>query len=203
MIGLLSLVALAGGCASTRIVGGSLAIAERPDDMVMEVLPLKYTPARLLAVDVEKLAAAAPKSVGHHVRVYVDERTNSLILTCPRELLSLIKKRIEEEDREKKSVQVVPLQYENAAEIAEWLNELRDAGLRAVNEGRAHGGACAFPEIGREDEFYRSMRSLAEDGSRVEADPRTNSVIVVARNDVDLSRVLELIARLDEDAHHP
>jgi general secretion pathway protein D len=88
------------------------------------------------------------------------------------------------------AMQVVPLKHAPATEVAATLNELLEASRRAV-EGR---GCPGF--------FVRSdgEPSGGADGpSSVEADPRTNSLIVVAGSATELERMLELIARLDQD----
>jgi hypothetical protein len=55
-------------------------------------------------------------------------------------------------------------------------------------------GACASPQQERAPAPVEPPRATQE------ADPRTNSLIVVAQSATDSERMLELIARLDEDS---
>jgi type II secretory pathway component GspD/PulD (secretin) len=88
------------------------------------------------------------------------------------------------------AMQVVPLKHASATELAAALSELLEASRRAV-EGR---GCPGF--------FVRSKGEHPRDAggpTSVEADLRTNSLIVVAKSATDLERMLELIGRLDRD----
>ncbi len=75
MIGFLSLMALAGGCADTR-QAKAVAQAERP--RTMQVVPLRYAAAEELGRELVQTLGPAKKS---GVTIVADPRTNSLIVT--------------------------------------------------------------------------------------------------------------------------
>jgi type II secretory pathway component GspD/PulD (secretin) len=96
-----------------------------------------------------------------------------------------------------RATQIVPLKSASATEMAATLKELLEASRAAV-VGRGCPGYFERPGAGAGQPDRGASRPPS-----VEADPRTNSVVVVASDEVDLSRILELIARLDQDRAPP
>lgn len=91
-------------------------------------------------------------------------------------------------------VRVVPLERATASQVAAALDSLLEASSRAIVQSR-----CALPLPGRESELWGGSRGAAHLDDRVAADPRTNSIVVASTDAGTLARLVELIARLDDD----
>lgn len=87
------------------------------------------------------------------------------------------------------AIQVVPLQYAVAGELAVTLNNLLGESARAFAPGLDPTGGGA-----RRDSNAPAVRSKPP--TRIVADPRTNSLIVRA-SPKDILSIVELIGRLD------
>jgi type II secretory pathway component GspD/PulD (secretin) len=95
------------------------------------------------------------------------------------------------EARDPESIQVVPLRYAVADELAKTLNDLFDASARAAENRVDKQGGCVLRLPG-------APLPKPEPTTRVLADARTNSLVIRASAE-DLPRILELVARLDTE----
>jgi len=187
--GCLLVLGLLSGCAGTKAGSPAPARPSAASEPVLEVCQLQFASAETVAQELGKLQSEAES------KVVVDPRTNSLILQGSPDWIAKIKQRIGELDKEKKSVELVPLKHANATEIASTLNELLEASWRAV---RSRG--CALPKPGKEDEMHREDWGPVAAEFQVAVDPCTKSLVVQYSDACDLPRLLELIDRLDSDA---
>jgi type II secretory pathway component GspD/PulD (secretin) len=84
----------------------------------------------------------------------------------------------------------VPLKYASAQDVARILNDLMDASARATQE-RGRGSCVLYPP--------GASWPQPEPPLHFGADARTNSILIPATTE-DVSRILELISRLDAHA---
>lgn len=146
------------------------------DEMITRIIPIQYIDAN----EIQKaLKLMISQTTGSSVAY---GPTNSLIVTDTASNIRRLIKIIQKLDKQgfEKSVEVIPLQYAQATDVAEKI-------LTIYNQGKARSSDNSFS--------YNIERGA--EVSTVIPDTRTNSLIVTA-NRKGLSNVLDLIAELDK-----
>lgn len=142
--------------------------------------------------------SSSDRQAAIQVLVVADERSNSLVVAAPDDVMTTIEQLVEQMDvnvTDITEVQVFPLENADAVELAEVLNGLYEevAGASEQNNrepfGRGGGG-------GNND---ASSRSLEQGAVVAVGDPRTNSLIVSAARE-SMLQIAQLIGRLDASA---
>lgn len=140
-----------------------------------------------------------------HVVAEADERTNSLVVSAPDEIIPLIEEVVKQIDRNIDAVteiEVFRLQHADAVETAQVLTDLFDDQEEENRAGFRFGRGFGF--FGREGGERRGREQegnqrLQEQNTVVAvADPRTNSVIVSASSEL-MSQIGKMILQLDKD----
>ena len=136
-----------------------------------------------------------------------EERTNSLVVSAPSDLIPTIEQLVKEMDRNIEDVtelQVFPLKYADAYEMAEIVTNL----FSDKDEIENSRGGYRFGSYGRSSSSSSRSRSSSSRNSSERmlqqkrvlavADPRTNSVIVSATAEL-MTQVALMIERLDDN----
>ena len=126
------------------------------------------------------------QSSGAQVTAVADERSNSVIVSAPEELLPMIEELILEMDsiiQRTAEVRVFPLRYSDAEEMAELVEDMFET--RSRGGFRGFGGGS-------------SRSSSIEIETTAEHDVRTNSVVVSADRD-KMPLIASMIQTLDRD----
>ena len=136
-----------------------------------------------------------------------EERTNSLVVSAPSDLIPTIEQLVKEMDRNIEDVtelQVFPLKYADAYEMAEIVTNL----FSDKDEIENSRGGYRFGSWGRSSSSSSRSRSSSSRNSSERmlqqkrvlavADPRTNSVIVSATAEL-MTQVALMIERLDDN----
>ena len=136
-----------------------------------------------------------------------EERTNSLVVSAPSDLIPTIEQLVKEMDRNIEDVtelQVFPLKYADAYEMAEIVTNL----FSDKDEIENSRGGYRFGSWGRSSSSSSRSRSSSSGNSSERmlqqkrvlavADPRTNSVIVSATAEL-MTQVALMIERLDDN----
>jgi general secretion pathway protein D len=160
----------------------------------------------------ENTDSAALEAAGR-VTASADERTNSLVVGAPADLMPSIVQLIESIDRSTDVltvVEVFPLYYSDATQTAEMLTNLfasnqqtsQNQRFRERNGrgggGGGRGGFGGFPGFGAAATDTPSSREQAASTVLAVADTRTNSVIVSAVSAI-MEQVEQVIAELDKN----
>lgn len=134
-----------------------------------------------------------------------EERTNSLVVSAPSDLIPTIEQLVKEMDRNIEDVtelQVFPLKYADAYEMAEIVTNLfsdKDeiensrGGYRFGSWGRSSSSRSRSSSSGNSSERMLQQKKVV-----AVADPRTNSVIVSATAEL-MTQVALMIERLDDN----
>jgi len=148
-------------------------------------------------------AASSPaRAAASRVTAVADDRTNSLVVSAPEDLMSTIEtlvKQIDTAATEPTEIRIFPLQNADAMETADLLTQL----FTELNSGTAQQSRFGrfpqmiFPRPGRTSN-QTSARAQQQAQVVVVGDPRTNSLIVSASHDTML-QLAEVIGRLDAD----
>ncbi|HEX8913400.1 MAG TPA: secretin N-terminal domain-containing protein, partial [Humisphaera sp.] len=147
------------------------------------------------------------------VNAAADERTNTIVVTGPSESLKLVKKVVEEIDKDatKLSLTVFPLKFGDAVAVAKLINSVFTPSTSGSNSQQRPGGFFPGGEggDGGDGGGRRSSRGGTEAagasmdaalrGGKVNAvsDERTNSVIVTAP-ELAMPRIREMIEELEK-----
>ncbi|HOE95010.1 MAG TPA: secretin N-terminal domain-containing protein [Candidatus Sumerlaeota bacterium] len=162
----------------------------------------------------QEQAASAALQAGLKVVAVADERTNSIIVSAPEDLIDTIESLVAAIDRSTDiltEVRVFPLRYSNAEQMVEVIEGIfaeesenqnqpqqrrfRGPGGFWGNWGRGGGGGGGG---GGNNTQEQSERRVAENTVLAVADTRTNSVVVSAVSAV-MDQVEQVIAELDRD----
>ena len=146
----------------------------------------------------------ASNRVTAQVRAVADARSNSLVVSAPADLLGAIDRLVRQVDlptEDLRQLQVFPLRYASAEEIADSINELftedeTDQGNGTA--GRRFPGMRGRRGVENASSSDASSRSLAEAAVTAVPDSRTNSVLVTA-SERSLAMIAGMIEKLDED----
>lgn len=140
------------------------------------------------------------RQAASRVVAVADEYTNSLVVSAPDEIMPTIEQIVEQLDSniaDITEVKVFRLEYADAAELADLINELYYDTTTTTTQTRGGrgGGPPGFARGGNANS-QRSQRSLLQARVVAVGDPRTNSLIVTAARETMMT-IAEMIGRLD------
>jgi general secretion pathway protein D len=153
--------------------------------------------------------SSAALAAASRVVAISEERTNSLVVSAPSDVLPTIEQLVKEMDRtieDVTEIQVFKLKYADAYEMAEVLTNL----FSDKDEIESSRGGYRFGSYGRSSSSSSSSRSRSgSSGNSSErmlqqkkvvavADPRTNSVIVSATAEL-MKQIALMVERLDDN----
>ncbi len=146
------------------------------------------------------------KAAASRVVAVADERTNSLVVSAPEELMSLIEKLVREVDTASEDITeiwVFTLQYADATETAQLITELfpdtSSSSTQQFAPRFGRGGMMGGPPMmgnAQQSSSASSERQLQQTTVRAVADPRTNSVVVTAASET-MAQIKQMIQQLD------
>ncbi|HOL96076.1 MAG TPA: secretin N-terminal domain-containing protein [bacterium] len=148
------------------------------------------------------------RSAASRVVAVADERTNSLVVSAPEELMPVIEQVVQEVDvvtDDITEIAVFHLQHADATETAQILTNLFPETSTQTNQiaprfgGGMRGGPGSMPGMpggAGGTVTDQSQRQLQQTTVRAVADPRTNSVIVYAAS-TTMEQIRRMIAQLD------
>ncbi len=159
-----------------------LAVRDRefpPEQHVTRVVPLQNLDASAVAATV--LAPLVPKTSS----VVAYPPSNTLIITDTAANIERLMRILRQMDHPRAFdlLEVIPLQYADATEVAQILTQVLAGGPPATPARRARAAVAAAPG--------------AAEGSRVIPYARTNHLVVMATED-DMITIRQLVARLDQ-----
>jgi len=132
-----------------------------------------------------------------------DERSNSLIVTAPEEMMPTIEQLVKEIDTsttDVSEVRIFRLENADAVEIADLLSQLYEDEDLVNNQARSGGGRPPFfGGRGGGSTTQQSQRTLQQTKVIVVGDPRTNSLLVSAGRET-MMQIAETVGRLDANS---
>jgi len=190
----LILTAAADDMALARDIVARLDVQELSDGREIEVYALKHGEASDIAQAIERLfPRAGSGSAERRVVVSADIRTNSLIVSAPKDAVTRVQALIEQMDApaagDAVTLRTFALQAARAEEAARTLREALDLTDTAQGRARAMQGDVR--------KFLDESGEPVEVKAKITADRRSNSLIVAA-DDKSMTLVAKLIAQLDE-----
>jgi general secretion pathway protein D len=146
------------------------------------------------------------RQAASRVLAVADERTNSLVVSAPEELMSLIEALVSEIDdvtEDITEVRVFPLRFADAEEMAEIITDVfeEDSQSGQSQSGSRSGGRSFFMRGGRggsSQQQQTSQRKAEESKVVAVADTRTNSVVVTAASET-MTQIAQMVKELDSD----
>jgi len=100
---------------------------DRADDEQMEVVPLRYASAKQLAQTVQTLNKTNSKiGLPGKAKISADVRTNSLLLGGDKSIRQEMRKIIRQLDTPKKALEVIPLRYAVAQDLAQTIKDIQN-----------------------------------------------------------------------------
>ncbi len=146
------------------------------------------------------------RQAASRVVAVADERTNSLVVTAPAELMATIEQLVLEVDtvaEDITEVKVFHLQYADAEEMAEIIKNVFGQASQSSQQQRQsrrffQGGPFGGPPGGQPGQESQSSRSLEESEVQAVADTRTNSVVVSAAKQT-MPQIEGMVRSLDEN----
>ncbi len=147
---------------------------------------------------------SAAREAASRVQAVGDERTNSLVVSAPADLMPLIDTIIEEIDRVSPpatEIRVFPLMHADSDEMAQIINSTfettnRSAGSQNTRQGRRFFGGG--PGQGGRGQEAAGTQSDPAETVRAVSDYRTNSVVVTAETSL-MDEIARMIEQLDGD----
>lgn len=159
---------------------------EKPKELDIHILPIRYADASQVAGELAELFRKRPeKRVKDIVEISANSRSSSLVVLSSAENFQLIESLVMQLDTEESvqmTTQSFELQYADADDVAEQMNELYS--------GMDDSGSRGYYYFS----YYRSGRDEAK--TRFVPERRTNSLIVIARP-TEIPKITELIGKLD------
>ncbi|MCX8038762.1 MAG: hypothetical protein N3D11_17260 [Candidatus Sumerlaeia bacterium] len=177
----------------------------------VRVFPLQYAYARDMATVFTDLfreqssSGRGSSSVQRAVAV-ADERTNSVVVSAPEDIMRTIERIVKEVDTMSEDVtelRVFMLQYAKAEDTAQMINDIfeqRQSRTSSRNQPMPFGRG-SFGFFGRSSSSSSSQQSerrLQEETVVAVADTRTNSVIVKAASEI-MIQIEAMIKQIDEN----
>ncbi|RTZ63573.1 MAG: type II secretion system protein GspD [Aquificaceae bacterium] len=99
---------------------------DRADDEQMEVVPLRYASAKALAQTIQTLNRTKSKiGLPGKAKISADSRTNSLLLGGDKSIRQEMRKIIRQLDTPKKALEVIPLRYAVAKDLAQTIKNIQ------------------------------------------------------------------------------
>lgn len=161
-------------------------------------------------------SSSEAREAATHVKAVGDEHSNCLVVGAPKEVLDTVAELVKQVDipeEESAHIQVFPLKYADAEDIADNLNELFDTDSSSSSNQQNNRMGGFFPPMGgggpppfmgggnarggsNSSSSSSSSRSLRDTEVRAVADTRTNSVVVSASEDT-LKMIGKVIEELD------
>ena len=146
------------------------------------------------------------KQAASRVTSVADERTNSLVVSAPDDLMEVIEKLVKEIDTSAENITRIKsfhLQHANPIELADTLTTLFPDDTKSTSNTRSSfqfGGGRRGPMMGGRGAQNTTTSTRAKQQNRVlaVADARTSRLVVTASSDLMLY-IEELIAELDAD----
>ena len=150
---------------------------------------------------------AQERQAAFRVVAVADERSNSLVVAAPAEVMPTIQELVAQMDtnvEDISEVRVFPLQNADAMELAQVLTGLYEEAQESSQQntrGPGFGGPFSRQpgQRGGAAETDSSSRSLQQTKVVAVGDPRTNSLIVSAARE-SMMQIAELVGRLDSSA---
>lgn len=152
--------------------------------------------------------ASAARQAAVRVVAVADERTNSLVVSAPDELMPTIEDlvtQIDDVTEDITEVRVFALRYADAEQMAETINEVfegeNQASERQSSQRRFFRGPPFMRDFmpGRQQQDEQQSRRQAEESKVVAvADTRTNSVVVTAASQT-MAQIERMVRELDSD----
>lgn len=155
------------------------------DAFITRIIPMK----NISALDMSNAVKGLVSKQGN---LFAYPATNTLIVTDTGSNINRLLKIIKELDQggPSETIEIIPLKYANAKDVAQKITELYEQGAAATGaRGQAAGARAPAARRGPELEEAPYL-------SKIIADDRTNSVIILASNRA-IEKVRGLIARLD------
>ncbi len=149
---------------------------------------------------------SAARQAAMRVQAVADERTNSLVVSAPSDILPLIDTLIDEIDKVSPpatEIRVFPLEHADSEEMAQVINSTFEATNTAANSNQAQGRRFfgggpgmppGFPGGGNNQQTTQSGTTVV----KAVSDYRTNSVVVTAETTL-MDQIAAMIAKLDSD----
>ncbi|HQL62571.1 MAG TPA: secretin N-terminal domain-containing protein [bacterium] len=156
----------------------------------------------------EPQTSSEARRAAARVVAVADDKTNSLIVNAPADLMPTIEAIVKEVDtptEDLTEVRVFTLKQADASELAEQIQELfPDESSSSQNPfaprfGPGGGGPGMMPGMGGgSEQTTTSDRKLEQTTVRCVADPRTNSVLVLAAHET-MVQIAQMVEQLDCD----
>jgi type II secretion system protein D len=157
---------------------------EKPKELSMRIVPILYADAEQVGRELAALFEKRPdKRVKETVQISANARSSSLIVLSSEENFQIIERLVAELDVEESvqmTTQSFELQFADADDIAEQMNELYSG---SQDTGRSYYW------------YYPSRRE--ESKTRFVPERRTNSLIAIARP-TEMAKIKEIITKLDK-----
>jgi general secretion pathway protein D len=134
-----------------------------------------------------------------------DERSNSLIVSAPEDLIPTIEELVDKVDTnitDITEVRIFRLENSDATELASLITALYADDTTTPTTGRTQQGGPAWrqgPQRQATTDTQRSQRNLLQSRVVVVGDPRTNSLLVNAGRET-MMQIAELVGRLDSSS---
>ncbi|HOE66483.1 MAG TPA: secretin N-terminal domain-containing protein [Candidatus Hydrogenedentes bacterium] len=145
---------------------------------------------------------SAAKQAISRVQAVADERTNSVVVTAPGELMPLIGEVIEQTDKftmPSTEIRVFALQYADAEEMAQVVNDsFEQTGATSATSGAQPAPRMFGGTRGGQNGGGQTPQATVNDAVRAVADFRTNSVVVTAESTL-MDQIAKVIERLDSN----
>ncbi len=154
--------------------------------------------------DEERQEESEARRAASRVVAVADEGTNSLVVAAPEDLMGTIEKLVEDIDKTPTSgvttVQVFPLVYADASEVADMINEIFEIDTDQQNASGRGGffGRGGGPPRGRDSEQTESRSRQAATRVVAVANEGTNSVVISAAEEF-VAVIAQLIKDIDKD----
>jgi general secretion pathway protein D len=168
--------------------------ATQPATIIQTVIHLPNTDTRTMSNQLRGMGvdqstmAVIPVSTNHVILQGFGNQIASLV-----KMLQLIDEYSAPEDPIHAEIEVLPLEFSSAEEIAETLSELLDASRRAAQT------------VGRQQQQAQGATGALQQQTaetKVMVNPSSNSLLIVAMPD-EMPRIKELVARLDVEVQVP
>lgn len=151
------------------------------------------------------------RQAASRVVAVADERTNSLVVAAPEELMPSVEALVKEIDTnvdDIREIRVFQLKFADATEMAQLVMQLFDEATSQQQGTTGQVAGFRTPFFGRGDnrggrgnnnDNNTSERSLNQSKVVAVADPRTDSVIVTASREL-MDQIAAMVKQLDEDS---
>jgi len=183
---------------------GSSSSGGGPGDFFARMRGMRGGPPGMGGGDASNSSNSAARRAASNVVAVADERSNSVVVGAPSDMMPLVEELVEKLDalsEELPVMRVFPLQYADAEETADLINELFSSSSSSSNSRNSRsqrfGGGPSGGPGGMMRAMMQRMTTGAEDSTvQAVADVRTNSVVVTAIEQ-SMTIVAEMVSQLD------